>query len=228
MPISLATYNIHRCVGRDGVFDQARTIEAIKAIDSDVIALQEVDSLTGTGIDFLSYLARETGLTAIAGPTLFYHTGHYGNAVLTKARVLAVRRFGLATEGREPRGALDLDLSHNGTTFQVVATHLGLRPWERRFQIRRLLEMFRSGEERPTALLGDFNEWLPWGRPLRWIRAYFGRQPALPTFPSTFPLFALDRIWVHPPASLVKVEIPRDEVVRTASDHLPIKVFVDW
>jgi endonuclease/exonuclease/phosphatase family metal-dependent hydrolase len=42
------------------------------------------------------------------------------------------------------------------------------------------------------------------------------------TFPSRFPTFALDRVWVHPAARLVDIEVDRSEPARVASDHLPL------
>jgi len=78
--------------------------------------------------------------------------------------------------------------------------------------------------ERPglTVLLGDFNEWLPGGRPLRALQGRFGRDPSPRTFPARRPVFALDRIWVQPRAALGKVRAHRTNLARAASDHLPV------
>jgi len=228
MNIVLASYNIHRCIGMDGRYDIERVIEVIRGLDADVIALQEVGfPRGGPGADLLDLIAHETGTTPIAGPTLYAETGHYGNALLTRAEVLAVRRFNLAQTGREPRGALDVDLACKGMRFQVVATHLGLAPFERRNQIRRLLTLFHGGGS-PAALLGDFNEWLPWGRPLRWMHRFFGRPPAPATFPAIFPVLSLDRVWVHPLRALRAIEAIKTRLTRQASDHVPVRARVEW
>ncbi|MFA7618761.1 MAG: endonuclease/exonuclease/phosphatase family protein [Thiohalomonadaceae bacterium] len=227
MSIVLASYNIHRCVGMDGRYDVGRVVEVIRGLNADVIALQEVDfPLGGSAVDLLDLIAYETGYAPIAGPTLYSDTGHYGNALLTRAEVLAVRRFGLAQYGREPRGALDVDLYGDGVRFQVIATHLGLRPFERRRQIRRILTLFHGRE--PAALLGDINEWLPWGRPVRWMHRFFGRPPAPATFPAFLPVFALDRVWVHPLRALRHIEPVKTPLARRASDHLPVRAVVEW
>jgi endonuclease/exonuclease/phosphatase family metal-dependent hydrolase len=49
-----------------------------------------------------------------------------------------------------------------------------------------------------------------------------GKAPSLRTFPSFFPVFALDRIWVTPKTALLQIVISNNGLARTASDHLPI------
>jgi endonuclease/exonuclease/phosphatase family metal-dependent hydrolase len=45
----------------------------------------------------------------------------------------------------------------------------------------------------------------------------------LATFPARLPLFALDRILVHPHGGLANVTVHASRVARAASDHLPLK-----
>jgi endonuclease/exonuclease/phosphatase family metal-dependent hydrolase len=103
-----------------------------------------------------------------------------------------------------------------------MATHLGLRPYERRWQMRQLLEHLDRGPQCPTVLMGDLNEWFLWGRPLRWLHAWFGTTPAPATFPSALPLFALDRIWVRPRALMARLFVHDGGRAAEASDHLPL------
>ena len=223
MQLSLASYNIHGCIGRDRCYDRARILDVLRELQADVIALQEVETIRG-GLDLLSYLAEGTGTTALAGPTLAMKEGHFGNALLTRFPVTHVERVDLTYHGREPRGALGADLDcGGGIKLRAVATHLGLWPRERRFQVRRLLKLFRTPRDWPAVLMGDLNEWLLWGRPLRWLHAYFDRSAALPTFPARLPVFALDRILVHPHGGLANVAVHDSRAARAASDHLPLK-----
>ena len=106
--------------------------------------------------------------------------------------------------------------------MRVLATHLGLRPSERRQQIQRLLRILESDRPLPTILMGDINEWFLWGRPLRWMHKHFEETPAPATFPSGFPVFALDRLWVKPKALLKKIDVHSTPLARLASDHLPL------
>ncbi len=218
--LKLATYNIHGAIGGDGRFDPARIVAVLGELDADVVALQEVESRR-RGVDVLALLARETGYDAIAGPTIDSARRHYGNALLTRHRCCAVRKLSLDFGRREPRGALDVELACGATPMRVVATHLGLRPAERRAQVKRLLEALAARPAAiPTALMGDLNEWFLWGRPLRWLHAHFGDTHGPATFPAFRPLLALDRIWVEG-AAAVTVRAHRSALARIASDHLP-------
>jgi endonuclease/exonuclease/phosphatase family metal-dependent hydrolase len=220
--MKLATYNIHACIGADGRFDPDRTVRVMRQLHADVLALQEVEHHQVDGIDLLDYLATVTRMTAIAGPTLLRETRNYGNALLTRLPVLALDRVDLSLPQREPRGALNAMFDWHGQRVQVVATHLGLRPGERRLQVRRLLALYDSTPAALSVLLGDLNEWLLWGRPLRWLRRYFAAAPQPRTYPARFPLFALDRIWVHPRSALTAIAVHDSPAARVASDHLPL------
>lgn len=224
--IVVASYNIHGGIGIDGHFVPKRVCEVINELRADLIALQEVES-RGTGFDMLRFLSHHTGLHAIPGPTLVRDDGDYGNALLTRYPPVSVRHIDLSVKGCEPRGAIDAQLECNAIesgkfALRVIATHLGLRPGERRWQVRRLLTALAEAPAQPTVLLGDVNEWFLWGRPLRWLHAYFERAPHVSTFPSRLPFLALDRIWTSPRAHLVAVTSHRSPLARLASDHLPL------
>ena len=45
----------------------------------------------------------------------------------------------------------------------------------------------------------------------------------LPSFPSRYPLLALDRILARPSTLISSIEIHNTPLARVASDHLPIK-----
>jgi endonuclease/exonuclease/phosphatase family metal-dependent hydrolase len=225
---AVATYNVHRCIGRDGRQDPVRVAGVIRELDSAFIGLQEVESLVqgDPREQQLLDIMLTTGLRAIPGPTLVRTDATFGNALLTRDQPLAIRRHDLTVLGREPRGAVDVDLVIGSQTVRVLVAHLGLRASERRWQVQRLLDLLSSGPPAPTVLLADLNEWFAWGRPLRWLDRRLGRTPARGTFPARFPVFALDRIWVSPPAHLVTVRTHRTPAALIASDHLPLAAVV--
>jgi endonuclease/exonuclease/phosphatase family metal-dependent hydrolase len=106
--------------------------------------------------------------------------------------------------------------------LRVIATHLGLRPDERRYQVQKILQSVEHRDDCPTVLLGDINEWFIPGRPLRWLHRKFGWGPAVRSFPAYFPILSLDRIWVHPPQGLLRMWAFASGEARNASDHLPV------
>ncbi len=219
--IKIASYNVHGGIGRDRRCSPERIRDVIREIDPDVIALQEVDS-AASGIDMFEWLAGETGLTAIAGKTLLRRDAHYGNLMLARCPVDAFELLDLTWSGREPRGAIAADIQCDGQRVHVVATHLGLRPAERRAQVERLLRLFTDTGTDREVLMGDLNEWYLWGRPLKHLRTYFDACPAPATFPARHPLFALDRIYVSPRSMLKEITVHRSALARLASDHLPV------
>lgn len=226
---AVASYNIHQCVGLDGRRDAGRIATVIRELDCDAIGLQEVDSSAGAHAESkqLDYLARATGMDALAGPTILRHDGDYGNALLTRRPVLAVRRHDISFASREPRGALDVDLEVEGHTVRVIVTHLGLRAAERRYQVKLLLRLLHPmAPGQLVVALGDINEWLPVGRPLRWLHGSLGCPPSQRTFPTRFPLFALDRVWVRPRAALLDVRAHAGTLARLASDHYPLRAVI--
>jgi endonuclease/exonuclease/phosphatase family metal-dependent hydrolase len=218
--LRIASYNVHGCCGADGKKDAQRIVKVIEELGSDTVGLQEVDYR-------LDYIAQKLGMQPIPGLTLLRHDGHFGNALVTRRKVLAVRRLGFTYSRREPRNALDVDLEVAGETVRVIVTHLGLWPAERRYQVKRILQMLKETPicER-VLVLGDINEWLPLGRPLRWMNALFGRSPAERSFPSRWPLMALDRVWVRPRHALLALKAHRTPLAEIASDHLPVKALV--
>jgi len=225
-PLTIATYNIHGAIGRDGRFAPERVAAVIRETNADIIALQEVPLGDSKTPNVLAMLEKETGYAGAEGPACDCPERRYGNAVLTRYPILAVRTIDLSFGSREPRGALDADVNCHGHMLRVVATHLGLRPAERRDQIRRLLQVFDT-EQMPVILLGDINEWFVWGRSLRWLVSHFQSVPAPATFPSRRPVFALDRIWIRPRHRLVHVQAHATPLARMASDHLPLIARID-
>lgn len=223
---SVASYNIHKCVGADFRRDPSRVAQVIRELECDVVGLQEVDSRDSPHAHSmqLDYLAAETAMQGIAGATILRHDGDYGNALLTRLPVSEVRRHDFSFRRREPRGALDVDLELNGDTLRVLVTHLGLNPGERRFQVKKLLQLLSHADrEQLVVVLGDINEWLPISRPLRWLHGLLGKPPWQRTFPVWLPLLALDRVWVRPKSAIVKIGAHRSQAARRASDHFPIK-----
>lgn len=222
MRLRIATYNIHRAVGHDGREDGKRIAKVLSELKADVIAMQEVGYHSDSPHNLLAYLGDVIQADVIEGITMYNEKGHYGNAVLSRLPVADIVRHDISLPRREPRGAIELAIVNNGITFQIIATHLGLSPGERRCQIKKLLALVSASKADVNILLGDLNEWFLWGRPLRWLKSEFGKTPRSATFPARRPIFALDRIWVGPGKALDSLHVHNSRLARAASDHLPL------
>jgi endonuclease/exonuclease/phosphatase family metal-dependent hydrolase len=220
--LRLATWNIHAGIGRDRRYDPGRIIAVLLELRADIIALQEVASLTEHG-EFLGLLRTALAVHVVAGRTLTRHAGEYGNALLSRFPVKESGNIDLTIGSHEPRGAIDARVDVGGRELRVLSTHLGLRPAERRKQVRRILAAVDADAHDPVVLMGDVNEWYLWGRPVRWLHAHFRATPAPATFPAQRPVFALDRIWARPAQCLREVAVHRSALAHVASDHLPLK-----
>ncbi len=226
--VRLATYNIHGCVGSDARFDPHRVVNVLRALDADVVALQEVESTRFGGEDVLAFLADQTGCTAVAGPTMKRRDADYGNALLTRLPVQRVERVDLSVAGCEPRGLIDARLGDAAQPLRVFATHLGLRAAERRTQAERLLARLERAPLPRTALLADVNEWWPWCNALRRLSRHFSVDHAPASFPARLPLLALDRILLRGHDGRPRGGCDRSRTARQASDHLPVWVDARW
>jgi endonuclease/exonuclease/phosphatase family metal-dependent hydrolase len=221
--LRVASYNIHQAVGGDSRRDLARVAGVINQLNADVVALQEVhDRFAGDAQSRqLEYLAAATGMEALAGATMLHSDGQYGNAVLVRAPIERRRLHDLSFASREPRGVIDLLLTTSLGRLHLLATHLGLRAGERRSQVQLLLKLIAERPD-PVILAGDFNEWFPWGRSLRWLKRVLPGGHPIRTFPAFCPIFPLDRILVGPQLHIRRLEAVRDGNARVASDHLPL------
>lgn len=218
--LRLATWNVHGFVGTDGRRDVDRVARVLAAVDADVVGLQEV---TRNGeVDPLERLARATGHRSVYGATRPWRDGLFGNALLSRLPVEAVVRHDVSVPGREARGLLEVRLRRGASKLRVLVTHFGLRFGERARQVAVVLDLLRDATDDAVVLMGDFNEWRPRAFALAELHAWFGYAPPARSFPSRFPLLALDRIWARPREALDEVRAVREGEARVASDHLPV------
>jgi endonuclease/exonuclease/phosphatase family metal-dependent hydrolase len=214
-----------------------RIAETIAALDADVVALQEVETPARPEPLVLLWRLFEHGYEAVLGHTMRCGPHHYGNLLLSRLPVRSQRLVDLSQPGREPRGLIDtelaLDAGPEAPVLRCLATHLGLRAWERRRQIARLSAALDAPSTRDavpdlsrTLLLGDFNEWRSRSGRLAPLRRRLCAGPSRASFPAAWPLFALDRIWHGSALNLERLEAVRTDSTRAASDHLPIRAWL--
>jgi endonuclease/exonuclease/phosphatase family metal-dependent hydrolase len=229
--LTVASYNVHKCVGTDGRFDPVRIREVIREMEPDVLALQEADMRFGerAGLLDLNLLRIETGLVPIPILSKPKSHGWRGNLLLFRQGVVRdVRQVPLP--GLEPRGALvaEIELEH-GSVLRIIAAHLGLLRWARQLQADTLVKLMQGQEDRPTIIMGDFNEWRLGNRSsLKRFEVAFGPlPPPLPSFPAQLPVLSLDRILSNRKGLIDDIAVHDTPLARTASDHLPISARID-
>ena len=223
----VASYNVHKCKGVDGLFRPDRIADVIAELGADVVAIQEADRRFGRRIGLLDvmHLRQKSGLVLV--PASRHEDGHgwHGNALLVREGTKVQLRC-LQLPGLEPRGAIVAELSGREGRLRIVAAHLALIARDRMLQARTLLRVVEEGETMPTLLLGDFNEWRSgrFGRSaLNVLAPVFGRPAPAPSFPSRLPMLSLDRILGWPAGMVTSVTAHDSPLARIASDHLPIR-----
>jgi endonuclease/exonuclease/phosphatase family metal-dependent hydrolase len=222
--LSVASYNIHKGVGTDRRRDLARTAAVIAEIGADILAVQEADTRFGNrkGLLDLDRIRRDLGLIAVPMDGVGDAHGWHGNLLLVR-NALVQEVHQLILPGLEPRGALVTDLFIAGQPLRVVNAHLGLLKASRIAQVRALLDKIEGLEARPTLLMGDLNEWRGAGVAFQTLKQRFTFAQARPSFPSRYPLLALDRMMMSPHGTLLDVAAHDSPLSRRASDHLPVK-----
>jgi endonuclease/exonuclease/phosphatase family metal-dependent hydrolase len=219
-PIRVLTWNVHGCVGRDGVCDPNRVARVLEAAQPDISALQEIDSRTRAAAhDPFSYFGELFRWTTVSARTLSAKDGHYGHIVLSRWPIESLGEIDLSMRWSEPRKAIVGAILAPGARVIVIAVHLGLLPFERRKQFARLRERIETIPERPLIVLGDFNDF-PRLLNRSLLSASLAATPRLATYPSRLPLLPLDRIWFSAPLRLVTAATLND--AEHVSDHLPL------
>lgn len=231
--LRVAAYNVRHGAGMDDRVDLTRAADVLRALDADVITLQEIDrgvERTG-GVDQATLLGEMLGMQAHFGDFMPYQGGAYGMAVLSRLPVVGVRNIRLP-DGEEPRSALEVQVvagdaggAGEPRVVSVVGIHLYMTPEERLAQADTLSARLEDVEH-PVVLAGDFNSrrgdivlrslvdagWL-----------VLDKEGPSDTYPADVPAREIDFVMLRPGAAF---EVVEHRVVdeREASDHRPLFV----
>lgn len=233
--LRVMTYNVHGCSGMDGKISAARIARVIEQFEPDIVALQELDfgRRRSERHDQPRLIAAALGMSAEFCPTVVHDGEQYGHALLSFLPMKILRtavfekRFG---QHVEPRGALWAQLEIAGATVNLMNTHFGLGRRERLTQAHELLSENWIGkipEAEPAIVCGDFNM-TPNSRPyheiarrLRDVQRFDGFV-SRNTYSTFHPFTRIDHIFVSRHFTIEKVLVPRNDLIRVASDHLPV------
>lgn len=233
--LNCVTWNIHRAKGRDGRVDPDRITQAIATELApgglDLLALQEADAECrphGRILDVgaieaatgLRYLHRDEAMRWSPGSD-----GFLGTILFLHPRFSVAHGDVLDLPGHCHRGAVSVEVAGSGARFRVISTHLSLSQPLRIAQMRIIGQYLHRRPQMQTILLGDFNEWRPWGG-LMFHPRLLGRRfrgPVRASFPAGAPFLPLDRILTDRADAVTDVKTIRTPLLRIASDHLPLR-----
>lgn len=232
LTISVASYNVHKCVGTDGVFDPGRVLDVVLELKADIVALQEADQRFGSrkGLLDLKALYEKGGYRSVldVGSRKLSH-GWHGNVILYRedaGKVANVHKMTLP--GFEPRGAVLVDFEFSGLPLRIIGAHLGLLKSSRARQAEAILNAAHPVDDRAVILLGDTNEWRTGGRSaLKPFDPHLSDvDMTIASFPSRFPLWPLDRVLTNRHVTVYEMQAVETELSRIASDHLPVRAVI--
>ena len=224
-------------MGMDRQRSEARIAEVIAEMSVDIVALQELDlgRRRSAGANQTKMIAEQLGWHSHFHPAMRRDDEHYGNAILSRYE-LNVRRA-VELPGRPPffcrenRTVIEGEIETDLGKVRVINTHLGLG-WRERFVQAQLFTSaewrLSIGDDTPVILLGDFNS-LRGSRPYRTlnrhlhdVRELISGTGRIPTFPTRFPVLAVDHIFVNRAVTPLSVTVHRSPLARIASDHFPL------
>jgi endonuclease/exonuclease/phosphatase family metal-dependent hydrolase len=209
-----------------------RILDVLREIDADIVALQEVLSISnGTRHDDQAgFFAEELGFHSVFGHNCELRGGRYGNLLLTRLPIHTSRNYDISFPARQPRSCLRADLKLRNNVLHIFNLHLGTSYRERRHQTNYFLEdsiLEPADIQGPRIVLGDFNEWIR-GAMSRMLNSNF-TSPDLRrhlnrsrTYPGVLPFLHLDHIYFDPVLQLQGLTLFRNRTSLIASDHLPL------
>lgn len=226
--VRVATYNVHRCRGLDGRTLPSRVADVIRAIDPDLIALQEVIGAGPNSAGHAEELGALLGMGWVMAPVRHLRGCLFGNVVLSRHPIVHHTHYDLSWKTCEPRGCQRVDVAFGDDRLHLYNVHLGTAFLERRHQAERLGTIVHDRRVGvPKVVLGDFNEWTKGlateilSDRLQSIdlRKHLRRRR---TYPGVFPVLHLDHIYYEGTVEVIKLELPRTRLSVMASDHLPL------
>ena len=218
-------YNIRNCKGSDSVIDYKRVAGVISRCNADVVALQEVDSVTGRHpLDLSKHLGDMTGHYATFGAAVNYSGGKYGVAILSKEKPKSWRTVKLPCSSEE-RVLLIVEFEE----YYFCCTHFSLHE-EYRLKAVDIITEEASKLDKPVIIAGDLNA-LPDSSVLSSLRKnfeVFEKSGSPLTFPASAPNREIDYVAMYKTPRYYPIVYEHYVVnAPVESDHRPIFASVE-
>ncbi len=224
----IITYNIRGGLGMDGRRETARIADFVLGLAPDIVCFQEVHQrLPWSGwINQPRILSQRLGMPFVFQKCVRLPWGGYGLGIATRLPITYVKRHRL-TSGREPRGALRVQVATPQGPLGVLCTHWGLDERERAVQARQMKALVCC-TTCPVVVCGDLND-VP---EASYIQSFArgaglrdaGQEENAPTYPSDAPKSRIDVLLYPAMWSVTDVFTPPSLL----SDHLPLVVDIDY
>ncbi len=220
--LKLMTYNVRNANGLDGVCNVQRIADVIRNAAPDVVAVQELDSMTNrSGQKYvLGELAERTQMYAVYQSAIEYDGGKYGIGILSRQKPLCTEAFALP--GREEQRALVMAEFED---YLFACTHLSLTDEDRMASLE-LIKQCAAKSEKPFYLAGDMND-SPESDFIKALQQNFDLLNNVNqlTYPADVPEQTIDYIAVWKPAAPIYAVTSKEVLeVSVASDHRPVAV----
>ena len=220
--LKLMSYNIRNTKGMDNVRNVQRIANVINNEAPDVVAVQELDSMTTRSNQtyVLAEVAERTQMHANYAPAISFQGGKYGIGILSKEQPLSIRTFPLP--GREEKRMLMIAEFKN---YFFACTHLSLTEEDRLASLD-IIKNNASTSNKPFFLAGDLND-TPDSKFIKSLQQDFQilTNTKKPTYPAPEPKETIDYIaaWKENTDNFANLST---QVVEEplASDHRPITV----
>ena len=218
--LKLMSYNIRNTKGMDNVRNVQRIANVINNEAPDVVAVQELDSMTtrSNQTDVLAEVAERTQMHANYAPAISFQGGKYGIGILSKEQPLNIQTFPLP--GREEKRML---MVAEFKDYFFACTHLSLTEEDRLTSLD-IIKNSASTSNKPFFLAGDLND-TPESKFIQDLQKDFQvlTNTKNPTYPAPEPKETIDYIaaWKGNTDSFANLST---QVVEEplASDHRPI------
>ncbi len=219
--LRIMSYNVRNCKGMDLQLDYDRCAEVIKRAQPDIVAVQELDSMTTRyeGYYALGELAARTEMHDYYAPSIDYKGGKYGIGILSKEPALSLAQYPLPCR-KEPRTMLVAEFEK----FYLICTHLSLNEEDRVTSVGIIRDIVAK-LDKPVFIAGDFNA-KPESQAMKAFEEFTTTlsDPLQLTFPADVPDCCIDYILTNTPSVEGSNATVMDEPL--SSDHRPLYVDV--
>lgn len=220
--LRIATYNLQKCVGIDMRRRPDRTLGVIKALNAQIVVLQEADKRLPPRPSALPHdMVEAEGWRIPDFGNPGGSIGWHGNAMLVHPDLSLRATQHIELPGLEPRGAILAEFDTALGPLRVVGLHLGLVRRYRLLQMNAIRRHLALLTPMPTVLAGDFNEWRDAGA-LEAASGDFRFASTPPSFPAPRPVARLDRIGLCGGLRSDAAGALTAKPAHIASDHLPV------